>query len=96
MDLTNTMLADDADVLASREPAEETQGLTSGQLIERILEINTTASESFLRGFTERRLRDYLDHLRWAHAPRDRRPRERRPWVQRHDMAAMTVHEPMY
>lgn len=95
MDLTNTMLADDA-ISLEQAPAEDLSALTAGQLIERILEINASAPEEFLCGFSVDRLRNYLDHLRWAQAPREAKARERRPWHMPRETSAIGMYEAQY
>lgn len=63
--------------------------LVRAQLIERIMEINTTAGPDFLHRFDADQLRDYLDHLLVGRHPGSR-------WVRRGSARAAAVHEPAY
>ena len=44
--------------------------LTREQMVARIMDMNTTASEEFLGRFRDRDLREYMDHLNAAQVPR--------------------------
>jgi hypothetical protein len=61
--------------------------LTRAQLVNRILELNPSASHSFLVEFTEEALLEYLDHLTIAHEPRGR------GWIRRGEMPAIVARE---
>ncbi|MEQ8769952.1 MAG: hypothetical protein RIB60_05525 [Phycisphaerales bacterium] len=63
----------------------EPRRLTQGQVIERILELNPTARQSFLSRFTPDELRSYLDHLTTAAQPRGEASR----WVRPGDTSAI-------
>lgn len=65
--------------------------LTRSQIVDRILELNPTASLDFLSGFNDRALRNYLDHLIALQEPRGRLAR----WVRLADSPAITVSEPI-
>lgn len=65
-------------------------GLTRGQVIERIMTLNPTAGVEFLGGFSERSLRSYLDHLASAQIPRGRMAR----WVRPGDTPGIVMAEP--
>jgi hypothetical protein len=45
--------------------------LPRARLIEHIMRVNRGASAAFLEGFSDAALRDYLDHLDFAHEPDD-------------------------
>jgi len=53
--------------------------LTHAQAIERIIELNPTATPLFLSQFRAEELRSYLEHLLSAQSPRGREARWRRP-----------------
>lgn len=53
--------------------------LTREQLIDRIIEINPSATTTFLSAFEHSSLARYLDHLAAAEAPRGRDARWVRP-----------------
>lgn len=53
--------------------------LTQQQAIERIMELNPTATPLFLSQFRAGELRSYLDHLLCAQQPRGAEARWRRP-----------------
>jgi hypothetical protein len=53
--------------------------LTRQQTVERILQINPTATSTFLERFDDRPLRHYLDHLVSASSPRGAESRWMRP-----------------
>ncbi len=59
--------------------------LSAGQVIERILELNPTARQSFLSQFGADELRSYLDHLVSASQPRGEASR----WVRPGDTSAI-------
>ena len=61
-------------------PASPPSGRLSGeQVIDRILELNPTASPAFLGQFDAESLRSYLEHLLSARQPRGERSRWVRP-----------------
>jgi len=65
------------------EPPEssspESSRLTREQVVDRIIQINPTATTEFLGAFQERELGKYLDHLVAASGPRGRHARWERP-----------------
>jgi hypothetical protein len=71
------------------EPAP-TETLTKARLVERIIELNPTASEAFLRVFSHRRLMDYFEHLASAQEPRGKHS----SWLRRGDSPAIVAREP--
>ncbi len=73
LDLTPTRPAD-----AGRED-DAPDHLSHPQLIERIIQINPSATSSFLSRFRPQRLADYLDHLICSKEPRGS------VWVRRGD-----------
>ena len=81
---TLPLLEDEPDSVASR-----TCDLTHGQIVERIMRLNPTATLEFLSPFPTPRLRDYMDHLVTAHAPRGRGSQ----WARRDDSPAVTASE---
>lgn len=52
------------------ELPDQAAGLTRTQLLERIMDLNTTASEEYLDSFSEGSLARYLAHLESAGSPR--------------------------
>jgi len=77
------------EVAEATEP--ETPGaLTKVRLVERIIEMNPTASEQFLRVFSHKRLMDYMEHLASAQEPRGRNA----SWLRRGDSPAIVAREP--
>lgn len=46
--------------------------LSHGQLVERILSLNPSATADFLDGFRDSHLQSYLEHLQAAQRPRGR------------------------
>jgi hypothetical protein len=77
------------DACFSGEPVTS-DGLTRGQVIERIMTMNPTAGVDFLADFSERSLRAYLDHLASAQIPRGRMAR----WVRPGDTPGIVMAEP--
>jgi len=71
----------------SRPAARPT--LTREQTIERILELNPSASAQFLAQFSDERLMMYLERLGYGAAPRGREAR----WVHRFETGAVITHE---
>jgi hypothetical protein len=63
--------------------------LTRQQTVERILEINPTATSTFLERFDDRPLKQYLDHLVAASSPRGASAR----WVRPGDSPAIVTRE---
>jgi len=73
-------------------PAEQAGArptLTREQTIERILELNPSASAQFLAQFSDERLMMYLERLGYGAAPRGREAR----WVHRFETGAVITHE---
>lgn len=66
--------------------ATDSCGLTHGQIVERIMRLNPTATLEFLKPFSTPRLRDYMDHLVTAKSPRGRGSH----WARRDDSPAVT------
>jgi|GEM_PF-1163816 len=64
--------------------------LTKARVVERIIEMNPTASEQFLRVFSHRRLMDYMEHLVSASEPRGKHS----TWLRRGDSPAIVAREP--
>lgn len=60
-------------------PSPATGRLSGEQVIDRILELNPTASPAFLGQFDAESLRTYLEHLLSARQPRGERSRWVRP-----------------
>ena len=60
------------------------------QVIDRIMSLNPTAPLGFLERFGDAGLRDYLDHLIVANAPRGRDS----SWIRRNDTPAIVWREP--
>lgn len=71
------------------DPSPE-KALTKVRVVERIIELNPTASEQFLRVFSHRRLMDYMEHLVSAQEPRGRNS----SWLRRGDSPAILAREP--
>lgn len=61
--------------------------LRRDQLVDRIVGMNPTASPTFLLGFNEDRLEEYLSHLQTAAEPRGSR------WVRQASSPAIVWHE---
>lgn len=72
-------------------PAEDTDsrdaGMTTPQLIERILDLNPGATAQYLATFSRDNLRDYLDHLHSSSGPRGSR------WIRRGDSPGIVGRE---
>lgn len=66
------------------EPAE---GLSGLQLVERIMDLNPSATESYLGTFSDRALTSYLAHLETVGQPRGGR------WERPGDTPAIVVRE---
>lgn len=64
---------------------ESAAALTRCQVIDRIMRVNSTASELFLSQFGDDQLRSYLDHLTVASGRRGREAR----WERRGDTPAI-------
>ncbi len=64
--------------------------LSVPQLVDRIMELNPSASGQFLVNFRREALRDYLDHLVCTSSPRGREAR----WLRRGDTPGIVVREP--
>jgi len=62
------------------------RAMTRSQLMDRILEMNPTATPKFLGGFTESSLAHYLEHLCVISEPH-------LPWVRRGIAPAIVRHE---
>jgi hypothetical protein len=62
--------------LLSQEFDSPRRAMSRSQLMDRILELNPTATPKFLGGFSESSLAHYLDHLCVLSEPRS-------PWVRR-------------
>ncbi|HZW08433.1 MAG TPA: hypothetical protein VFF69_00880 [Phycisphaerales bacterium] len=60
------------------------------QVMERIMELNTTAPEEYLAGFSDDSLERYLAHLESMDSPRGTR------WVRPGDSPAIMVRETMF
>jgi hypothetical protein len=71
-------------LVAERRPAF----LSRAQLVERILQLNPTATPEFLARFSEGSLAHYLEHLSVMDEPTA-------PWVRRGIMPAIVRREPM-
>ncbi len=65
--------------------------LTRPQILERILELNPSATVEFLGTFCDDAIRAYLDHLSFAQLPRGHRGGWRRPG----DTPAISFVEPV-
>ncbi len=69
-------IAEESSVLQVLEESEPEgvlvgiEDLTHGQVVERILTLNTSATLEFLAPFTTQKLRDYMDHLISSRTPR--------------------------
>ncbi len=63
--------------------------LTREQMVERILDLNKSATPTFLERFEDRPLRNYLDHLVAASSPRGAQSR----WIRRGDTPAIVSRE---
>lgn len=61
------------------EPGDSASGLTTAQLIDRIVTLNPSATSEFLSQFSARSLGRYLAHLTAAQEPRGREARWTRP-----------------
>lgn len=66
-----------------------TEDLTHGQVVERIMRLNTSATLEFLAPFTTPKLRDYMDHLVCSRTPRG----SRSVWSRRADSPAILSSE---
>lgn len=81
--------------IVTAEVAEATEPVAMGtltkvRLVERIIEMNPTASEQFLRVFSHKGLMDYMEHLASAQEPRGRNS----SWLRRGDSPAILAREP--
>lgn len=65
-------------------------GLSREQLLDRIMDVNPTASPEFLGRFDDAALCVYLERLSWARQPRGPQAR----WVHRSETPAVLAHEP--
>jgi len=63
--------------------------LTREQMVERILDLNKSATNDFLDRFEDPPLRNYLDHLIAASSPRGAQSR----WIRRGDTPAIVSRE---
>lgn len=66
---------------------EPTDGLSRLQLVERIMDLNPSATEAYLDTFSDRALTSYLAHLETLGQPRGAR------WVRPSDTPAIMVRE---
>lgn len=87
---TATSLFESADGVQGDGSVATSSLLSRSQLIERIITHNPTASVEFLEGFSQTRLRNYLDHLISAQIPRGRMAR----WVRPGDTPGIVMAEP--
>ena len=69
------------------EAPESPTGLRRWQIVERIMELNSTAAEEYLAGFSDDSLGRYLAHLESMDSPRGTR------WVRPGDSPAIMVRE---
>ncbi|MBA4028169.1 MAG: hypothetical protein C0475_03355 [Planctomyces sp.] len=65
------------DLILGAQPADPAHAISSAaaariHTIQRIIQVNPSATEDFLAGFGDRALTNYLDHLDAASAPRGR------------------------
>ncbi|QYU69196.1 hypothetical protein J4558_03365 [Leptolyngbya sp. 15MV] len=72
-----------------RSPQAEHASLTREQVVDRIIEINPSATVAFLSRFEERPLRAYLDHLIVGKAPRG----PASVWIRPGDSPAIVMHD---
>ena len=72
------------------ELRDQAPGLSRSQLLERIMDLNTTATEEYLDSFTEGSLARYLAHLESAGSPRGGR------WERTAETPAILVRETAY
>ena len=84
-DVPSTFLVD----LVPEGVAGGIEGLTHGQVVERIMRMNNSATLEFLAPFTTPMLRDYMDHLVTSLEPRGRNSR----WARRADSPAILSSE---
>lgn len=75
-----------APLFDAREP-EPREGLSRLQVVERIMDLNHSATEAYLDTFSDRALTSYLAHLESAGQPRGAR------WVRPGDTPAIIVRE---
>lgn len=68
-------------------PDPAAPGLTCAQLVERIVQLNPSATPDFLSRFNHQALEDYFEHLQLTTSPRGRDSL----WVRRPGSAAVTV-----
>jgi hypothetical protein len=73
----------------ARPATEPAAALPKSRLVERIIELNPSASPEFLATFPEPALGAYLDHLSLAQEPRGRSA----PWIRRGDSPAILSRE---
>lgn len=79
-------MASNQQELLNQEPSSHGRAMTRSQLVDRILELNPTATPKFLGEFSESSLADYLDHLCVLSEPS-------RPWVRRGIVPGIVAHE---
>lgn len=78
-------------MVSDAEPLGDSHArLSVPQLVDRIMELNPSASGQFLVNFRREALRDYLDHLVCTSAPRGRGAR----WLRRGDTPGIIVRDP--
>ena len=65
------------------------EALTHGQVVERIMRLNASATLEFLAPFATPMLRDYMDHLITSREPRGGNS----PWARRADSPAILSSE---
>jgi len=63
--------------------------LTRSQVVDRILQMNPTATVDFLASFSDDEVREYLDHLQFVAMPRGRNSR----WVPRSGVSAVAMYD---
>lgn len=78
------------DLILGPQPADPAHAISSAAAarlttIQRIIQVNPSATEDFLAAFNDRALTNYLDHLDAASAPRGRHAY----WQRRHETPAI-------
>lgn len=81
-------MANDAPEISAMTPAIETP-LSREQVVDRIIQINKTATTAFLSRFEDQSLREYLRHLSMVNVPRGAQS----AWVRPGDTPAIVGRE---